>query len=165
MNYMAITYPDINNGIGLRVTLWLSGCNHKCIGCHNPETWDPNSGMFFGKLAEERLDYILSLGYIKGLTLSGGDPLYCPNRDSIYNLLLQIKNKFPHKDIWLYTGYKWEDIMNDSKMKDIVSFCDTVVDGKFIKEKRCLAKFKGSTNQRVIDVKKSLLTNKIVKIN
>lgn len=162
MNYQAITYPDINNGLGLRVTLWLSGCDHRCKGCQNPQTWDKNSGALFNSTVKIRLFDILSLNYISGLTISGGDGLYKDNLNEVYDLLSEIRMNFGNsKNIWLYTGYVWEEIIKNDDMMVIVKMCDVIVDGKYIEEQRSLSKFKGSLNQRIIDVKNTIANSHI----
>ncbi|MCQ2975142.1 MAG: anaerobic ribonucleoside-triphosphate reductase activating protein [Bacteroidales bacterium] len=159
MNYHNITKDDMLNGDGLRVVLWVAGCNHNCFNCQNPETHSPISGIEFDSEAIKEIFEELDKDYIQGLTLSGGDPLYPDNRATMCKLCREIKNKYPKKDIWLYTGYKWEDI----KDLEIMQFVDALVDGEFIQN---LAdenyKWAGSTNQRVIDVKKSLKLDKII---
>ena len=171
MNYHTITYPDQNNGDGLRVCLWLSGCNHHCKGCQNPQTWNPDSGILFDENAKKELFDELSKDYISGLTLSGGDPLHERNIKEVLNLLQEIRILFPTKTIWLYTGYKWEEILKTYyTIKDIDSIrycilyqCDVLVDGEYKEELRdvslhCI----GSSNQRVIDVQKSLKEGKVI---
>lgn len=150
MNIENITYPDVNNGLGCRVTLWVSGCIHHCNGCHNPQTWNFNHGILFGKEQKEKLFEILALPYIKGITLSGGDPL-C-SYDDCFNLVKEISEKFPNKDIWLYTGYTLDEIYNLGK-DEILSYIDVLVDGKFDSTKmdRSLA-FRGSTNQKIWNI-------------
>ena len=110
MNYHNITKDDMLNGEGLRVVLWVSGCSHHCKNCHNPITWDPEDGLLFDEAAKEEIFEELSKPYISGITLSGGDPLFCSNRAAISELVKEIKAKFPDKTIWLYTGYTWEAI-------------------------------------------------------
>ena len=156
MNYHNILVDDMRNGEGLRVTVFLSGCDHHCKECQNPQTWDPNSGI---KFTEETIDEIrgyLSREYMQGITLSGGDPLYKDNRNDVENLIDIIKEEFPDKDIWIYTGYTYEEICRDSNMLKIVNKCDVLVDGPFIYN---LADVKynwaGSTNQKVIDINKT----------
>lgn len=145
MNIENITYPDVNNGLGCRVTLWVSGCAHKCKGCHNYKTWDFNSGRMFGNDEKQKLFQILNLPYIKGLTLSGGDPL-CSYED-ILPLVQEVKAKYPSKDIWLYTGYTKEEI-HSLGMKDILQYIDVLVDGRFnIDELDRGIAFRGSRNQ------------------
>lgn len=163
MNYHNITTDDMNNGSGLRVVLWLSGCEHYCKECQNPQTWDDTSGILFDQNAKEELYEKLNKPYISGLTLSGGDPLYDNNNEEIIELLKDVKQIFPQKNIWLYTGYSYEDIIVDSKKLEILQLCDVLVDGKFEKELLDVNyHWAGSTNQRIIDIKESLLTNSIV---
>ena len=162
MNYHKIITDDQLNGDGLRVVLFVSGCDHHCKGCQNPQTWDQNSGQEFTNKEKEKILQMLSEDYISGITLSGGDPLYSANIDCIYDLIRSIRNKYGNtKDIWLYTGYKFEDTLSFSK--ELIKNIDVLVDGEFIEE---LAdkkyKWAGSTNQRVIDVQQSLNKNKII---
>lgn len=153
MRYHDITKDDMNNGDGLRTVLWLSGCSHCCEDCQNPVTWDPEGGIEFDEAAKEELYDNLSKSYISGVTLSGGDPLYPRNVVDVTNLAREIKEKFPNKTIWLYTGSVWDDI----KGYAIMEYVDVVVDGEFVKAlKDNTLCWKGSKNQRVIDVKKSL---------
>lgn len=146
MRISGITYPDVNNGTGCRVTLWVSGCIHHCKGCHNPETWDFNNGVEFDLNKKEELFNILSKSYIKGLTLSGGDPL-C-SYDDVLELVREVKERFPEKDIWLFTGYTKEYI--DKYFSSILEFIDVLVDGPFIEGLRDLSlAFRGSSNQKI----------------
>lgn len=180
MNYHKIEKTSIANGTGIRVVLWVSGCSLHCKGCHNPETWSLCSGKPFDEEAKQELFEVLNKPYIQGITFSGGHPLEDGNVEDVYNLMLEIKDKFPEKDIWLYTGYTWDYIFHrvitddfnferDKAIdlrKKIVELCDVLVDGKYIEELRNITlKWKGSSNQRVIDVQKSLATNKIVLYN
>lgn len=168
MNYIKITKHDIANGEGIRVVLWVSGCSLHCDECHNPQTWDFNAGQVFDEESKKELFEALAKPYVEGLTLSGGHPLEKENRHEIFNLLEEVKINFPDKNIWLYTGYIWDNIFyyNSSALeclKNIVSLCDVVVDGKYMKEKRNISlAWRGSENQRVIDVQKSLKENKVV---
>lgn len=159
MKYHDITKDDMKNGDGLRVVLWVSGCNHHCEGCHNPITWNPDDGLLFDESAKQEIFEQLDEPYISGITFSGGDPLYSENRQDICVLIYEIREKYPDKTIWLYTGYMWENI----KHLDIMKAIDVLVDGKFKKD---LADqkliWKGSSNQRVIDVQKSLKQNCLV---
>lgn len=153
MKYHNITKEDMLNGDGLRVVLWVSGCEHACEGCQNPITWDPEDGLTFDKNAEEELFEQLEKDYISGITFTGGDPLYPSNRDEITRLTKVVKENFPSKSVWLYTGYLWEDICD----LPVVKYVDVVVDGRFILEQLDNTLYwKGSKNQRVIDVKQSL---------
>ena len=159
MNYHNITKTDMLNGDGLRVVLWLSGCSHKCKGCQNEETWDPCSGLKFDEKAKEELLCELKKDYISGITFSGGDPLFESNRQEVGALMEEIAKTFPNKSIWCYTGYTFEQI----KDLPFISYIDVLVDGMFIECKKELGlKWKGSSNQRVIDVKQTLKKNEVV---
>ena len=162
MNYHKIEKTSIANGEGIRVVLWVSGCSLYCKGCHNPETWHSNSGKLFDNNAKKELFEALDKSYIQGITFSGGNPLEKANIDEVYYLCKEIKEKFPNKDIWLYTGYLFENI----KSYPIMQYIDIIVDGKYIEELRDLTlKFCGSKNQRLIDVQKSLKENKMILYN
>ena len=159
MRYHNITKDDMLNGDGLRTVLWLSGCSHCCYKCQNPVTWDPNGGLAFDDAAKAELFENLGKNYTSGITFSGGDPLYLGNRLELLELIKEIKEKFPTKTIWLYTGYLWEEI----KDLELVSYLDVIVDGEFIYEQMDTSlKWKGSANQRVIDVQKTLEKGEIV---
>jgi len=153
MRYHNITKDDMLNGDGLRVVLWVAGCSHCCKECQNPITWDPNGGLLFDEKAKQELFEALDKPYISGITLSGGDPLHSANRLDVRNLMEEIKTKFPNKTIWLYTGDSWENILH----YPLLQFVDVLVDGEFkVEEKDVKLLWKGSKNQRVIDVQKSL---------
>lgn len=159
MRYHNITKDDMLNGDGLRTVLWVAGCDHGCKGCQNPVTWDPNSGLEFDEAAKEEIFEQLNQSYIAGVTFSGGDPLYWGNVADITELAKEIKKKYPKKTIWLYTGSLWESIVE----MDILQYVDVLVDGEFIEEKKDVSlKWKGSSNQRVIDVQQSLKTGTVV---
>ena len=144
MKIHKITYPDINNGVGCRVTLWVSGCIHHCRGCQNKETWDFNSGREFTDKDKDILYEVLSKPFIKGLTLSGGDPL-CSYKE-VLDLVKDVKKKFPQKDIWLYTGYTMDIIK--ANFSEILEYCDCVVDGPYIESLRDITlAWRGSSNQ------------------
>lgn len=175
MNYLGIDKSSICNGPGVRTTLWVSGCSCRCAGCQNPESWDFNAGKLFDDNAKQNLFNALSKTYIRGISISGGHPLENKNVEDVYLLLKEIKEKFPTKDIWLYTGYTWEQIfptvcldvfnVNNMYRQSVVEMCDVLVDGPYIKEQRDITlKFMGSKNQRLIDVKETLKQNKIVTI-
>lgn len=147
------------NGDGLRVVLWVAGCSHCCRECQNPQTWDPNGGIPFDQAAREELFGQLKKTYISGVTFSGGDPMHKNNVTEITRLAKEIREKFPDKTIWLYTGSLWESIQKE----EIVQYLDVCVDGEFIVEQKDTSlKWKGSANQRVIDVKKTLAAGKVV---
>lgn len=159
MQYHNITKDDMLNGDGLRVVLWVAGCTHGCKECQNPVTWDPNGGLLFDERAKEELFEQLEKSYISGITYSGGDPLYVGNREAITALAKEIREKFPEKTQWLYTGYEWNQIQNE----EIIPYLDVVVDGRFeVEQKDTKLHWKGSANQKVIDVQDSLKTGKIV---
>lgn len=203
MNYHNITYPDMNNGDGLRVVLWLSGCSHHCYNCQNPQTWDANSGIPFDESAKKELFRELDKDYISGLTLTGGDPLFESNLDGVIDLVTEfnkrynfqkvdsanpckmgvseventdkIRLSFPDKTIWIYSGYNYQKIMrqlpnlatkdnyNMYKRQRIIFQCNVMVDGKYIDSKRDITlKWRGSTNQKVIDIKETIRQNKII---
>lgn len=166
MKYLDILDCDVINGLGVRVTLFTSGCSHKCKGCHNPESWNYNAGKEFDENVENKLMELLSRDYIDGLTLSGGDPLFIPNRVFILDLCKKVKSKFPNKNIWLYTGYTYEQIKDDILVGQILKYVDVLVDGKFdINLKDTTLAFRGSSNQRIIDIKKSLSSGGVVTLD
>lgn len=153
MRYHNITKDDMLNGDGLRVVLWVAGCSHCCKGCHNPVTWDPDGGILFDEAAKQEIFEQLDQSYISGITFSGGDPLHAANRPDIRTFMAEIKEKYPSKTIWLYTGDVWENICQDVAMQ----YIDVLVDGEFVLEKKDAAlHWRGSSNQRVIDVQASL---------
>lgn len=165
MNYHNITHDDMLNGDGLRVVLWVSGCEHKCYGCQNPQTHALSSGIPFDEDAEQELFDELKKDYISGITFSGGDPLHTKNREEVLKLVKKVKGNFPDKTIWVYTGYTYEDLlaMNNESINSILQNIDILVDGKFyMKLKDINAPWVGSTNQKVIDVQQSLQQNKII---
>ena len=191
MNYHNITYPDMNNGDGLRVVLWLSGCNHHCKNCQNPQTWDVNSGILFDESAKEELFRELGKDYISGITLTGGDPLHENNLDEVISLIKEIRERFPSKTIWLYTGYvvklvehrmvdldynivcgysfmtenPSKNAIDNFKRASIIGGVDVVVDGEYKEELRDVSlHWVGSSNQRVIDIKKSIEQKRVITI-
>lgn len=159
MRYHDITKDDMLNGEGLRVVLWVAGCEHHCKGCQNPVTWDPDGGVPFDESAKREIFEQLDQDYISGITFSGGDPMYVGHREEILELIREIKEHYPQKDIWLYTGYQWEMIKDDP----IIPYLDVLVDGKYLEAERDVTlPWKGSANQKVIDVQKTLELNQIV---
>lgn len=179
MNYLKISKEDICNGDGLRVVLWLSGCSHHCYHCQNSQTWEPNGGILFDTDTKRELFNELEKDYISGLTLTGGDPLHEKNLEDVLSLTEEIRVSFPEKTIWLYTGYTWEELFDMSYSKDyicttttgrdaiyrqqIIRNVDVLVDGRYIDSQRDITlKWRGSKNQRVIDVQKSLEKGNIV---
>lgn len=161
MNYIKITKNDIANGPGVRCVLWVAGCKVHCRGCHNPQTWDCNAGNLFDENAKNELFEALSTSYIQGITLSGGNPL--DNPIEIFLLAREIKSRFPEKDIWLYSGYTYEQICQDAEKLKVLLYVDVLVDGPYIEEQRDITlAFRGSRNQRLIDVKETLKKGKII---
>ena len=159
MRYHNITKDDMRNGDGLRVVLWVAGCSHRCEECQNPVTWDPMGGLLFGEKDKEELFEELGKSYISGITFSGGDPLFESNENDVLALAKEIREKFPGKTIWLYTGYLWEYVKN----REIAQYLDVLVDGPYIRQMRdTQLHWRGSANQRVIDVKASLASGKVV---
>ena len=159
MNYHNITHDDMLNGEGLRVVLWVAGCEHYCKGCQNPVTWNPNDGILFDANAKKEIFDELEKKHVAGITFSGGDPLHPRNRSDVFALMKEIKAKFPNKTIWMYTGYTWEQI----SWHMIFDYVDVLIDGKFEKEKlEVNYHWAGSTNQRVIDVRESIKKGKVV---
>lgn len=159
MRYHNITTDDMLNGDGLRTVLWVAGCSHCCKECHNPVTWDPNGGLLFDEKAKEELFDKLNKPYISGITFSGGDPLHCANMQEVTALAKEIREKFPKKTIWLYTGSLWESIAH----LEVVQYVDVLVDGEFeVDKKDTKLHWKGSSNQRVIDVQETLKQGKVV---
>lgn len=159
MNYAKINTHDVANGPGIRVSVFVSGCEHKCPGCFNPETWDFGYGEEF---TTETLVGIMRAGnpaYIKGLSVLGGEPLHPKNIEAVTALVFIWKQEYPDKPIWLYTGYRWNDIHHFYLLKHI----DVLVDGPFIEAEKDLSlRFRGSRNQRIIDVKKTRETGRVV---
>ena len=163
MNYHNIKTDDMLNGDGLRVTCWVSGCNMGCFNCQNPQTWDFNSGIPFTDDTMQELLYDLSKPYIKGCTLSGGHPLDPRNAPEVLKIVKRVKMVFPNKDIWIYSGYEWENIIRDETLREILKYTDVLVDGAYVDELRDISlPFRGSSNQRIIDVPKSLEQNKVI---
>lgn len=159
MRYHNITKDDMLNGDGLRTVLWVAGCSHGCKNCQNPITWDICGGIPFDEAAKEEIFAELRNDYVSGITFSGGDPLHMQNRGEVGELIQEIHEKFPDKTIWVYTGYTWEEVMDLPYLKMV----DVLVDGEFVEElKDVTLHWKGSSNQRVIDVKKTLATGEVV---
>lgn len=150
MNYLKIDSCDLNNGIGCRVTLWVSGCDLYCYGCHNYESWNFCSGNKFDESAKNKLFNLISSDYIDGLSILGGEPLHEKNIDDVLSLCEEVKSKFPNKDIWIWTGYKIEDIRK-------IPNCDIIIDGRYDKNNPTDKKWRGSDNQRMFSVKNGKL--------
>lgn len=169
MNYADIKRIDVANGEGVRVSIFVSGCNHHCKGCFNECAWDFNYGNKFTEKQEEEVLKDLDHDYISGLTLLGGEPLEPANQEGLLPLVKKAKEKFPGKKIWCYTGFDFEkDVVGkmakqSETTKELLKYIDVVVDGKFEEDKKDLKlKFRGSSNQRILDVQESLKENKPV---
>ena len=169
MNYGEIKKTDIANGEGVRVSLFVSGCTHHCEGCFNPETWNFCYGKEFTSETEKELLNALSPDFINGLTLLGGEPFEPQNQRALVPFLKKVREQFPNKNIWCYTGYLFdEELLKDSRARcevtdEMLSMIDVLVDGEFKQElKNITLRFRGSENQRIIDVKKSLQTGETV---
>lgn len=169
MNYASIKPVDVANGTGVRVSLFVSGCTHKCKGCFNSEAWDFNYGDLYTDETQKYIISCLEKTYIRGLSLLGGEPFDPHNQDTLIKLLKEVKKKFPEKDIWCYTGYDFDkDFHGEFAEKykstaELLSLIDILVDGEFVLElKNPSLKFRGSSNQRIIDVKTSLKSGETV---
>ena len=163
MRYAKIRKMDISNGEGVRVSLFVQGCSFHCKNCFNPETWDFNGGRTFTNVEKEKIIELANKDYIVGLSILGGEPLHPNNIETVANICKCFKQKYQNKTIWLWSGFRYEDILNRENNYDILNLIDILVDGQFeIAKKDLNLKWCGSSNQRVIDCKKSLLENKII---
>ena len=169
MNYSEIKNCDIANGTGIRVTLFVSGCSHHCEGCFNEETWDFAYGKPFDESTERMLLQYLEPDYIAGLTLLGGEPLAYANWTALLPFLRKVKEKYPAKTIWCYTGYRFEEDLLEQfcpqweEMIEFLSYIDVLVDGEFILARKNIGlQFRGSDNQRIILVQESMKTGRTV---
>lgn len=173
MNYGEIKKYDIANGIGVRTSLFVSGCRHHCKGCFNPETWSFEYGKTYTKETEDDIVSSLAPYYISGLTVLGGEPFEPENQATIVGLLKRVKEKYPDKNIWVYSGYLFEELTGKipsharcEVTDEMLSYIDILVDGEFVEAKKDISlHFRGSSNQRIIDVKKTLETGEISLIN
>ena len=175
MRYASMRNLDISNGEGVGVSLFVQGCPFHCFGCFNSDTWDFNGGKEWTEEAKNKFMKLIDRPYIKRISFLGGECLAEQNLDEILSLIQEIRISFPGKTIWLYTGYSWNDIWENNsiiiddytlhykKRQEIIKLCNVIVDGEYIDEQRDLTlKFRGSKNQRVIDVKQSLTQNKVI---
>ena len=169
MKYAKIKNCDVANGPGVRVSLFVSGCTHKCKGCFNEEAWDFKYGHEYTQKEEDKIIELLKPDYIEGITILGGEPFEYVNQKGILPLLRRIRKELPNKTIWCFSGYTFDtDILEDmcnkyEETKELISYIDVLVDGKFeIDKKNFKLKFRGSSNQRIINVKESLKNNKII---
>ncbi len=173
MNYGKIIYCDVANGEGCRTSLFVSGCTHHCPGCFNPETWAFDFGEPFDETVEKKIVDSLEPSHIAGLTILGGEPMEISNQEVLYPFLKKVKESVPDKTVWIYSGFTWEEL-NDREnrrchgphTKEILSMTDVLVDGRFIIEKKDITlAFRGSSNQRILDAKKSLVQGKVTEYN
>ena len=163
MNYAALKKFDIANGPGVRVSLFVSGCRHRCKNCFNSEAWDFSYGNPFTSDVENEILTELGKDYIMGLSLLGGEPFEPENRAALTDLLEKAKQKYPEKQVWCYTGFQFEELLKQETAKEMLKYIDVLVDGKFVEElKSADLIFRGSSNQRIIDVKKSLEAGVVV---
>ena len=171
MNYAIIKWTDIANGEGVRISLFVSGCTHRCKNCFNSVAWDFSYGELFDENVQERIIEGLKSDYVAGLSLLGGEPLEPQNQEALYPFIKRVREKFPNKTIWCYTGFVLDErtgsLTNATKntlyTQRLISLFDVLVDGPFVEElKDIRLKFRGSSNQRVIDVKKTLASNQVV---
>ena len=173
MRYAQIRELDISNGEGVGVALFVQGCHFHCYNCFNPDTWDFNDGKEWTQDTEDKLIELANKPYIKRLSILGGEPLADENLDGVLHLANRFRLSFPNKSIWLYSGYTWSEIFNDGvyltrdcagwKRREIVKKCEVLVDGRYIDSQRNVqAKWRGSDNQRVINIQESLKQGKVV---
>ncbi len=156
MNYGQIITHDVSNGPGVRLSLFVSGCSRHCKGCFNEQTWDPSYGLPFTKEVKEKLLAELKKPYYQGITILGGEPFEPCNKNDVLDLVSEIRASMSGKDIWLYSGFSYEDLITDKVSDEILSLSDVLVDGPFILEqKNMMLRFRGSENQCIIDLKKS----------
>ena len=169
MNYATIKKRDIANGTGVRVSLFVSGCTHRCKNCFNKETWDFFYGEKFTEDTEQLILDYLAPDFVNGLSLLGGEPFEVQNQEVLTKLLRKVKTLYPQKDVWCYTGYLFDEhLLQNSRARgeftdEMLSYIDVLVDGPYVEELKDISlQFRGSSNQCVIDVKRSLSTNTIV---
>lgn len=180
MNYIRIDKDNLINGPGIRLVLWVSGCNNFCKNCHNPESWDKNFGESFTNETLKTLVKTLGKDYYDGLTITGGDPFFIDSRETIRDLVKLVKQTYPEKTIWIWSGHKIEDLIpefftngnTDSLEYELLSYIDVLVDGKFdtfqreidLKDPQSsdILKYRGSSNQRIININKTLTERKVV---
>lgn len=169
MNYATIKKRDIANGVGVRVSLFVSGCTHHCKNCFNKETWDFSYGEKFTEATENLILDYLEPDFVNGLSLLGGEPFEIENQEALTLFLRKVRAKYPQKDVWCYTGYLFDEhLLKESRARgkftdEMLSYIDVLVDGEYIEEQKDISlQFRGSKNQRVIDVKRSLSSGDIV---
>ena len=173
MNYAQIITSDVANGTGCRTSLFVSGCTHHCEGCFNKMTWDFNFGQVFTKEVEDKIIESLKPDYISGLTILGGEPMETVNQKALKPFIERVREAYPQKSIWIYSGYTWEELTDKENKRchsedteDILKGIDILVDGEFVIDKRDITlRYRGSSNQRIIDVKRSLESSKVALAN
>lgn len=180
MRYAQVVPFEVCNGKGVGISLFVQGCGLKCLNCFNPDTWDFSGGKYWSKDIEDRFFELLSRYYIKRVTILGGEPLEKQNAEQVLNIVKKIKSEFPDKSLWLFSGYTFNQIINPAQLdcfdaerdkwynqrKDIVELCDVLVDGRYVDELRDITlPFRGSSNQRVINVQESIANKEIVLYN
>lgn len=159
MNYIRMDNYDTSNGLGIGIVVWVAGCRHQCKGCHNPSTWDFKAGKPWNNEAIDKFTSMLENPLIKRVTLSGGDPLAYPNRLEVSRIVSLIREKRPDVKIWIYTGYVWEAVRDRKWLENV----DILVDGRFREDLKDISLyFRGSRNQRVIDVQETLKRGRVV---
>lgn len=163
MNYATVKKTDVANGPGVRVSLFVSGCNHACKGCFNSEAWDFNYGEPFTKDTLNEILAALDHEYIEGFSVLGGEPFEPKNRETVLEIIKAVRKKYGDMSIWCYSGFLFETLKETEVSRDILNLIDVLVDGKFVEKKKNLRlKFRGSENQRLIDVPKSLAAGEAV---
>lgn len=164
MRYAQIRTSDVANGAGIRTSLYIQGCSRRCKGCFNPQTWDFQGGEAWTPQVEEAFLGMIGKPHIVGTTILGGEPLEPVNRSGLFDVLQKVRNTYPQKNIWIYTSYLYEELLQECP--EILKLTDVLVDGEFVEELKDLRlQFRGSSNQRVIDVKKSLERNQVCLYN
>lgn len=161
-NLSGITYESTVDGDGVRVALFFSGCRHNCVGCHNPQTHNFNTGIPFTEdIQDNIIRYVREHPYVKGITLTGGDPMFSALR--IIPFVVKFRRTFPHLDVWVYSGFTYEELWKDYRTSALLMLCDVLVDGPFLQRlKDSSLAFRGSSNQRIIDVQKSVVRGSVV---
>ena len=168
MNFGALKLCDIANGVGVRTVLFVSGCTHHCKGCFQPETWDFCYGQPYTDKTEQTILESLRHDYINGLTLLGGEPMEIDNQRVLVGLLRRIRRELPGKSVWCYSGYTWEELTGESRARcevtdEMLSMIDVLVDGEYVEQQRNISlRFRGSENQRILDVPASLAVGRAV---
>ena len=167
MNYATIKKHDVANGVGIRVSLFVSGCTHHCKGCFNAEAWDFDYGTPYTQNVEQEILHALEPSYVRGLSLLGGEPFEIQNQPDLLALLVKVKERFPAKSVWCYSGYTLEDDILSGRLGEnalqMLRYIDVLVDGEFVEAKKDLSlRFRGSSNQRIIDIPSTLASGETV---